>query len=242
MKAIVKHNAKCYVEKNVEQTNNPEYYRVVGTNVVYHVDDLIFLDQLNVIAVDKPASLIEPEMIFVESDDDNIKSFSIGKYPVTQAEWVSVMGDNPSYFKGENLPVECVNWYEANEYLEKLNQLTGKNYRLPTEAEWEYAARGGNKSKNFIYSGSNDINEVAWYDSNSVGKTHEVGLKKANELGLYDMSGNVWEWCADLGENTEYRCLRGGSWYYNVNNCRVFYRYNLNPSGKGFNFGFRIAL
>ena len=144
-----------------------------------------------------------------------LSSFSIGKYEVTQAQWVAVMGNNPSEFKGDNLPVEMVSWndivgisgaymdingtrYYEDGYVYKLNQLTGKRYRLPTESEWEYAARGGSKSKGYTYSGSDNIDDVAWYSGNNTPSgTKPVGTKAPNELGIYDMTGNVWEWCSD---------------------------------------------
>ena len=116
----------------------------------------------------------------------------IGKYEVTQALWKAVMENNPSGFKGDNLPVECVSWYDCQKFISKLNRITGKKFRLPTEAEWEYAARGGKKSRGYQYSGSNNISDVAWYIINSGDKTHAVGTKQGNELGIYDMSGNVW--------------------------------------------------
>jgi len=144
-----------------------------------------------------------------------VSSFYVGKFEVTQKEYQNVMGKNPSYFKGENNPVENVTWYDAVKYCNKRSEKEGRTpsyningnnvtcdfsangYRLPTEAEWEYAARGGNKSQNYKYSGSNKIGDVAWYDSNSGLRTHPVGQKAPNELGIYDMTGNVWEWCWD---------------------------------------------
>ena len=176
-----------------------------------------------------------------------LSDFYIGKYEVTQEQWEIVMGNNPSWFKGANNPVENVLWDDCLEFIEKLNQLTGLKFRLPTEAEWEYAARGGNKSKGYKYSGSNTIGDVAWYYDNAynVGSsssnygTHPVGTKAPNELGLYDMSGNVHEWCSDwFGSYSSsaqtnptgptsgsYRVLRGGSWSYRANYCRVSDRY-----------------
>ena len=160
-----------------------------------------------------------------------VAAFSLGRYEVTQAQWRAVMGENPSYFKNcDNCPVENVSWNDIQEFLQKLNALTGKKYRLPSEAEWEYAARGGNQSRGYLYSGSNDPKEVAWFSENSGSKTQPVGGKKPNELGLYDMSGNVWEWCEDDWHGTYQgaptdsrpwvdrprggsRVLRGGSWY-----------------------------
>ena len=126
-----------------------------------------------------------------------LSTFAIGQTEVTQALWEMVMGSNPSNHSGTNLPVEMVSWNDCQEFITKLNQMTGKNFRLPTEAEWEYAARGGNKSQGYKYSGSNNVDEVAWYFSNSGNASQPVGTKSPNELGIYDMSGNVYEWCSD---------------------------------------------
>ena len=185
-----------------------------------------------------------------------LSDYYIGKFEVTQKLWKAVMGSNPSYFKGDNLPVENVSWHEAQRFIRKLNQQTGQNFRLPTEAEWEYAARGGNKSRGYKYSGSNSINDVAWYNNttNDSG-TKPVGTKAPNEIGIYDMSGNVWEWCSDWYGNYSsggqtnptgpsagsYRVLRGGSWYYDAKYCRVSLRNNYRPESKYYNLGFRLA-
>ena len=134
-----------------------------------------------------------------------LSTFYMGETEVTQALWKAVMGNNPSYFKGDNLPVENVNWNDCQEFVRKLNQLTNKNFRLPTEAEWEYAARGGKKSQGYKYAGSNSLGSVAWYEDHSGDKTHPVKGKSPNELGIYDMSGNVYEWCSDWYDYNYYK-------------------------------------
>ena len=182
--------------------------------------------------------------------DETVATFQIGKTEVTQELWEAVMGTNPSNFKGEaNLPVENVSWTDCNTFIAKLNELTGKNFRLPTEAEWEYAARGGNNSQGYTYSGSNTIEDVAWYGSKSSSKTHPVAKKQPNELGIYDMSGNVWEWTFDKysssysSERTSsYRVSRGGSWYFGTTYSRVAYRDSVSESTANYFIGFRLAL
>ena len=185
-----------------------------------------------------------------------LSTYSIGETEVTQALWEAVMGSNPSNFKGGSLPVERVSWEDCQTFIQKLNQLTGKRFRLPTEAEWEYAARGGNKSRGYRYAGSNTIGDVAWYEDNSGNQTHPVKAKQANELGLYDMSGNVWEWCQDwYGDyssssqtnpkgpsSASLRVIRGGSWFYDAGYCRVSLREWSLPGYRGFDLGLRLAL
>jgi formylglycine-generating enzyme required for sulfatase activity len=183
-----------------------------------------------------------------------VTNFKIAKYEVTQKQWLSIMGSNPSHFKGDDLPVENVTWLEVQEFISKLNELTGKNYRLPTEKEWEYAARGGKKSKNYKYSGSNKLNEVAWYAGNNDGTTHPVGTKKSNELGIYDMSGNVAEWCSDVYENYFgstidepeqehiFRVLRGAKWDSEAQFCRISFRGRTPQEFRNTGLGFRLVL
>ncbi len=190
-----------------------------------------------------------------------LSSYYIGKYPVTQKLWQAVMGSDPPelHFKGCNdCPVERISWNDIQQFITKLNQQTDKKYRLPTEAEWEYAASGGNQNKGYIYSGSNIINDVAWYRDNSSNKTHTVGEKQPNELGIYDMSGNVWEWCSDWYGSDYYnispqnnptgptigsfRVLRGGSWISDATNCRLAHRNYFTPDVCYYYNGFRLAL
>ena len=185
-----------------------------------------------------------------------LQNYYLGKYEVTQEVWKAVMGNNPSKFKGPNLPVEMVSWNDCQKFIAKLNRMTGLQFRFPTEAEWEFAARGGKESKGYLYSGSDNIADVAWYFANSNSKTHPVGLKKANELGLYDMSGNVMEWCQDwygrYGSLSQkdpvgsyagtLRINRGGCWYSYPRFCRSSSRNKLQPDDRYSNLGFRLAL
>ena len=197
----------------------------------------------------------------------SVNTFYIGETEVTQELWKAVMGDNPSNFKkGDNYPVEEVSWNDCQTFIKKLNEKTGKKFRLPTEAEWEFAARGG-KSGGTKYSGSDNLAEVAWYgywDDNDKNRTitttttMPVAQKKSNSLGIYDMLGNVWEWCqdwyaSDYYKNSpsnnpqgpssgSYRVLRGGSWNFNAYCCRVANRYYGGPGIRGYDYGLRLAL
>lgn len=194
------------------------------------------------------------------------EDFYIGRYEVSQNLYKEVMGINPSSFKGDNLPVETVSWFDAIEFCNRLSEKEGlkpvyrtyggrilinkdsMGYRLPTEAQWEYAARGGNRSKGYKYSGSNKVEDVAWFDNNSGRKTHDIGIKGANELGIYDMSGNVWEWCwdwygrynSDISSGYS-KVGRGGSWSHYYNGPRVSYRTSYSPDIKDYSVGFRIV-
>ncbi len=192
------------------------------------------------------------------------RPFWIGKYEVTQAQYTEIMGENPSDFQGEKKPVESVTWHDAVEFCEDLTARErkagrlpeGYKYRLPTEAEWEYAAMGARHKLQHKFSGSNEVEEVAWYQGNSDEHPSAVGAKKPNRLGLYDMSGNVWEWCLDgYGlykstnavdpvdtEDTSFRVFRGGGWSGPANYCRTKRRFKL-PPDKAYNIvGFRVVL
>ena len=232
-----------------------------GDNISIPVKDGISIDMVRVEAgtftmgatpeMKKPDDWEKPTHQVTLTND-----YYIGKYEVTQALWQAVMGSNPSEFKGESLPVENVSWDDCQEFISKLNRITGKTFRLPTEAEWEYAARGGKKSRGYQYSGSSNISYVAWYEDSSDNKTHAVGSKQSNELGIYDMSGNVWEWCQDwyerynsssqvnpIGANSgSSRVYRGGSWFNTASYCRSSRRTHNFPGNRNSGLGLRLVL
>jgi formylglycine-generating enzyme required for sulfatase activity len=184
-----------------------------------------------------------------------LSDYFIGKYEVTQRDWRDVMGYNPSRFKecGDDCPVDSVSWSNAREFTRKLNAITGKNFRLPTEAEWEFACRGGDKDSS--YCGSNDVDTIAWQSGNSNYKPHPVGLKKPNSLGIHDMSGNVWEWVYDWSGNYyssdrldpkgpktgSTRVRRGGSWQYEPEKATATWRSSGYPDDRAMDIGFRLA-
>ena len=186
---------------------------------------------------------------------EKLSSYYICKYEVTQALWRAVMGSNPSYSKGDNLPVERVSWDDCQTFIKRLNSYTGRDFRLPTEAEWEFAARGGNYSRHYKYSGSNNLDDVAWHGDNS-DRTHPVGTKRPNELGLYDMSGNVFEWCSDwygtyssysqtdpTGPDSGSYCInRGGAFAYGASRHRSTDRNYSTPDTHYYFLGLRLAL
>ena len=202
------------------------------------------------------AEMSEPDSDEKPTHQVTLSSYAIGETEVTQALWQAVMGNNPSYFKGDDLPVADVSWDDCQTFINKLNTLTGQRFRLPTEAEWEFAARGGNRSHHTKYSGSSSLDEVAWYEDNSGSKTHPVKTKRANELGIYDMAGNVWEWCQDWygsysrrsqsnptgpGSGSD-RVSRGGSWSFTARYCCSSYRNGSTPDYRSSGLGLRLAL
>jgi formylglycine-generating enzyme required for sulfatase activity len=186
-----------------------------------------------------------------------LNTFYMGKHAVTQKEWKALMGTTPAAKYCAECPVVNVSWFDAQLFINKLNQISNGGYRLPTEAEWEYAAKGGNSSHGYKYAGSNDVDEVAWYDTLKTHHIMEVAKKKANELGLYDMSGNVWQWCSDWFQEKYYsnspsnnpqgpekgtsRSLRGGSWWGPLRDCRVANRDMYPPDSKDDDVGFRLV-
>ena len=264
----------------------PDFFKTVSAAVVgiFAVFSLLFVSGCGdkgeiVVFVGKDTTIQGIECVLVKAgtftmgsptnesgrDNDEVRrqvtltqDFYLGKYPITQAQYQAVMGNNPSYFSGDSRPVERVNWYDANDFCQAVGG------RLPTEAEWEFAARGGNKSNGYIYSGSNTVGDVAWYWGNSSSGTKPVGQKYPNDIGLYDMSGNVYEWCNDwygsypaeavtnpAGPSTgDYRVLRGGNWRAYPQYCRVAHRGYFSPFGSfltidmfdgGSIIGFRVA-
>ena len=204
-----------------------------------------------------PFSNIQPPANEQPQHPVTLKPFALGKHEVTQEQWVSLMGDNPSYNKGRSLPVENVSWDDAQAFVAKLNAKTGKRYRLPTESEWEYAAQAGSTAD---YSFGNDaaqLPQYAWYIVNARDKTHPVGEKLPNKFGLHDMNGNVWEWVQDCYTDSYAgapadgraapdrpdcdRVVRGGSWESNPDFLRSAFRGRVRPSHKVLNLGFRLA-
>ena len=254
--------ANSFIERMLNYNTIPGMFTVNGVS-------------FQMVAVDGGTFTMGVDTVMVTEGDANldelpahevtVSSFSIGQTEVTQELWEAVMGTNPSSFTGDpQRPVEQVSWEDCQEFISRLNAITGKSFRLPTEAEWEFAARGGSKSRDNMYAGSDNLDEVAWYYFNSYAQgidspdygTHVVGLKRGNELGLYDMSGNVNEWCADwYGNYTEdaqtdpvgpesglRRVTRGGGWFSTPTDCRTTVRNYDAPGSRNYALGFRLAL
>ena len=234
-------------------------------NYVISIDDLVYLTMVSVAGGTFNMGPIDSAAYYDEHHVHSVtlSDYYIGETEVTQELWLAVMGSNPSISIGINNPVDNINYKDCEKFIKKMNRLfadklpDGRKFRLPTEAQWEFAARGGNKSKGYKYSGSNNIDSVAWYYDNRGDRTHPVKKKQANELGLYDMSGNVWEWCSDWYDSSYYsyspeinpqgpsdggfRVLRGGSWLDNAQDCRVTYRNYNTPDYRSGSCGLRLA-
>ena len=247
----VESETKTFVTNNPNDPNNPNTFTVNGVSF-----EMVYVEggTFDMGATTEQGSDAEYREYPVHSV--TLNGYYIGKCEVTQELWEAVMDYNPSYIIGAQKPIDNLSWNDCQEFVSRLNSLTGMTFRLPTEAEWEYAARGGNQSSHYKYSGSNNIFDVAWYGDNSGGSTHAVGTKSPNELGIYDMSGNVWEWCSDwyggysAGAQTNpqgpssgsYRVLRGGSWDDNARDCRVSLRYLNVPYLSFYYGGLRLVL
>ena len=251
-------NAQKYSEQNI-LINNTEKHKIITVSGVSF--KMIYIPSGTF-----QMGATEEQSKYAFNDENPVHSvtlrdYYIGETEVTQELWQAVMENNPSIKKGEKYPVDNVTWNECQEFIKKLNQETGLLFRLPTEAEWEYAARGGNKSHDFIYSGSNKPDDIAVYKTNENDHTsfgmQNVKSKKPNELGLYDMSGNVWEWCEDkvgyyspnsianpifLESGSSERIMRGGSWKFGAKECRVSYRGNYYPSTHRDDNGVRLVM
>ena len=238
------------------QKNKVTAQKLLRTMIIAVMAKVVLVCSVNAHAQEQISEneLPEIEMIFV-AGNNAINSFYIGKYPVTQGLWRAVMVDFPPgapggfsfrynhhhRFRRGTIyhPIENVSWWDAQEFIRRLNRLTGRNFRLPTEAEWEFAARGGNYSRGYEFSGSNNINEVAWYILNSNRRTQPVGLLKPNELGIHDMTGNVWEWtqCRERSN----RIVRGGSLIDTAERSRISFRHWQAPEYRFYHIGFRLV-
>ena len=254
--------ANSFIERMLNYNTIPGMFTVNGVSFqMVAVEGGTFTMGVDSTAVEAGIANIDE----LPAHEVTLSPFSIGQTEVTQELWQAVMGTNPSSFSGDlNRPVEQVSWDDCQEFITRLNAITGKNFRLPTEAEWEYAARGGNKSRGTLYAGSDEIADVAWYYGNSyaVGSdnedygTHVVGTKHSNELGIYDMCGNVFEWCSDwygaYGEDAQVdpvgpetgmrRVTRGGSWFSTSRESRTTFRNYEAPGSRSYSLGFRLAL
>ncbi|MBQ2375778.1 MAG: SUMF1/EgtB/PvdO family nonheme iron enzyme [Bacteroidales bacterium] len=256
-------------EEEINERNNSENERnnLINERIILENERIILEEEKEQEPIEEEQPVIEEEqpiitekqkfsikgvdfnMVFVKGGtflmgnetEKTVEDYYICETAVTQALWIAVMGNNPSWYEGDDFPVENISWNDASEFVKRLSDMTGKTFRLPSEAEWEFAARGGIHSKGYQYSGSDDIENVAWYKENSQRKTHSVKTKLPNELGLYDMSGNVYEWCEDWRDEN-YKILRGGCWGSTVKGCMTTYRFDSSPDTKGGDGGVRIAM
>lgn len=244
-------------EPPVDTTETPPVDTVIPMLVMAFVDDMVSLDGGTFVMgckLEQGDDCFENEY---PAHNVTLSDYKISKYQVTQAQWKAVMGANPSHFNNcDSCPVDNVSWNQVKLFISTLNNLSIKKFRLPTEAEWEYATKGGSRASPTRYAGSDNVNEVAWYGDNSDNKTHPVGQLNSNELGLYDMNGNVWEWCEDrMGNYTSsdktnptgsqtgtFRIVRGGSFMNSAVNCRVTNRRFIPPGNSLSSLGFRLVL
>jgi len=267
---------KCLNCNEINHASNAKYCFRCGEYLVSDNLDVStpIIDTIihNMVQVDGGTLIIRvpPIQGYVTEDEEiithdfTVPSFQLGRYQVTQEEWEVVMGRNPSVHKGAKKPVEFIDLSDCQKFIKRLNIITGMNFRLPKETEWEFAARGGNNSRCFSFSGGNNLDEIAWYRNNAfkIGEsgpdygTHPVGQKQPNELGLYDMTGNVWEWCGDFYDNQRWPhhsdadghelspsyAIRGGGWNSSIRFCRLHCRIESSPTERRENLGFRLAL
>jgi len=238
---------------------------LISTPVIHHlVHNMVQVDGGVLTIRIPPIQGYVTDDVEIKTYDFTVPSFQLGRYQVTQEVWELVMGENPSIHQGAKRPVENVDVANCQEFIKRLNIITGMNFRLPQETEWEFAARGGNHSQCFSFSGGDNLDEIAWYRNNAfkVGESdpdygpHPVGQKQPNELGLYDMTGNVWEWCSDFYDNQRWAhhssadvhqsspsyAIRGGGWNSSVRFCRLHCRIASSPTERRENLGFRLAL
>lgn len=242
--ADVKATVKCFWEMNrlglipMEESQDKQEHRELKLNEYYNP----IKQKFSVKGVDFNMIYVKGSSFLMgDGKEVEVADYYICETQVTQALWIAVMGNNPSWYEGDDFPVENISWNNAYEFTQRLSALLGKEFRLPTEAEWEFAAKGGVYSKGSQYSGSDDIENVAWYKDNSGRKTHAVKTKLPNELGLYDMSGNVYEWCEDWIDD-KYKILKGGCWGSVTKCCAINYRFDAEPETSGGDGGLRIAM
>jgi len=254
-------NLNCAMSLRLVLKNNCELLKTSELHI--SINDNIFQELMsNMVMVNggtfDMGATLEQEKDYWENElpvhQVDIDRFKICKYPVSQKLWYAIMGENPSFFKNAEAPVESITWFECQKFIELLSKIMGIKFSLPTEAQWEYASRGGNSSKFYKFSGCGEINDVTWYSENSGFGTKPIGQKKANELGLYDMSGNIWEWCQDWFASysalpqvnpicevkTNNKVIRGGSWSSGKDYCRITSRQFMNPLMKQNFLGFRL--
>ena len=271
--------ALIFIALGMKAQNDDALQHTLDTVIDNLINNMVYVEGGTFMMGSFPSELPEIDTLYYDNEipahEVTLSSFRIGRYEVTQEEWEAVMGENPSHYKGAKRPVEGISWNDCQIFIRKLNELTkdhpnGGHFRLPTEAEWEYAARGGKNGRGYKYAGSNELDFVAWYSKRSYKRpkdnpdygtpnygTHPVGQKSPNELGLYDMSGNVSEWCQDWYDKDFYkkspksnpcndiendrRILRGGNWGLTSWDCRVTQRSHWPPELKDGGSGIRLA-